>query len=87
MTLGGWLLVLGLCALTGFVLWVVDLEAPRLRRPVIVAMVGAVILMAAAPHLWWVLWAVGMSLIVAVIAAYVVAGFAAEVQRWRETRR
>lgn len=87
MTLDGVLLTLTLCALVALTLYVIDMEAPRLRKPVIVAMVGAVVLVAAAPHLWWVIWAVGMSLIVAILAAYVIAGFAAELQRWRETRR
>jgi hypothetical protein len=87
MTVGGWLLValaVGLVLLLGLVL---EWEAPRLRRPVMGAMLGAVLLMAAKPHLWWVLFGLAMAVCAGVIVLYLVAAVTAEVQRWRETRR
>jgi hypothetical protein len=86
-TLGGWLLValaVGLVLLLGLVL---EFEAPRLRRPVMGAMLGAVLLMAAKPHLWWVLFGLAMTVCAGVIVLYLAAAVAAEVQRWKETRR
>jgi hypothetical protein len=87
MTLGGWLLValaVGLVLLLGLVL---EFEAPRLRRPVMGAMLGAVILMALKPHLWWVLFGLAMAVCAGIVVLYLVAAVTAEVQRWRETRR
>lgn len=87
MTVAGWLLV-GLLLVTVVVaLAAVDANAPRLARPMRVAIVGAVILMAFAPHLWWVVYGVGMVLVIGICAAYLIAAVAAEIARWRELRQ
>jgi hypothetical protein len=87
MTIGGWLLVGITVAVVLVAVIAAESVSARLRKPVQIVLIGAVVLMAAKPHLWWVVWAAGMVGAILVVLAYIVASFVAEVQRWKETRR
>lgn len=62
-------------------------EAPRLLRPMNVAMILAVVLLALHPHLWPVFWTLAVGVCVLIVVVSVVAGVVAEMQRCHERRR
>lgn len=69
------------------VAWVDHVAELRLGRWLPWAMSAAVVLLWLRPSLWPWLYGLGLLACLAVIASHLAAGVAAEVARWRETRR
>lgn len=88
MTIGGWLLAIGASLLVAFAALVVRATTGRDATRLLVGGTAlAVTAMALRPELWPWLYGGVMLLALVLLATWLVAAVAADVQRWRERRR